>query len=66
MIPYGLSIGAVTVVGQSLGKNRPEESRANFKMVLKVSSVVAFLTGVSIIILRKLLVKIYSDDEVVI
>ena len=63
MVPYGLSIGAVTLVGHSLGKNRPEESRANYHMIVKVSSMFAFLFGFSIIVIRKPLVKIYTDDD---
>ena len=34
MVPYGLSLGAVTLVGQSLGAKKPEEASANAKLVV--------------------------------
>jgi multidrug resistance protein, MATE family len=63
MIPYGLSLGAAAFVGQSLGKNRPIESQANFKMIQGIGLISSFFTCTLMIILRDPIVRIYSENE---
>ena len=63
MIPYGLSLGAAAFVGQSLGRNRPIESQANYKMIKGIGLISSFLTCSLMIILRNPIVRIYSHNE---
>ena len=62
MIPYGLSIGAVAVIGTALGANKPELAKKNIYMVSVTSSVIGALFCLILITLPSQIIFIYDDS----
>jgi Na+-driven multidrug efflux pump len=62
MIPYGLALGIVTLVGSSLGSNDPIESKRNFVIASSFSAVLAGFICITLIIVREILVQYYTDN----
>ena len=65
MIPYGLSLGAVCLVGQSLGGNRPLEAQANFKLIAQTGTIAGLVFCWMAMLLRTPIVAIYSSSDLV-
>jgi MATE family multidrug resistance protein len=62
MIPYGLALGSCTLVGNTLGRNKPRLALANTKMVTVVSLMFSIGLCLIIIMLRRRIINIYTDD----
>jgi Na+-driven multidrug efflux pump len=60
MVPYGLSLGAVTLVGQSLGAGKADEAKANSWLVAKFAQISAAVFCICMILLREPLIHIYT------
>ena len=61
-IPYGLSLASVSIVGNSLGANKPYQAMANYKMVLLVSMLCAFLFVLCLYFSQKGLISLFTSD----
>lgn len=66
MIPYGLGLGVVTLIGNSLGSNQPKQSRHNFKLTFAVSTSIALIVCTSVALCRYYLSEMYTSDPAVI
>jgi multidrug resistance protein, MATE family len=62
MIPTGLSIAAVALVGNALGENRPNEAQLSSTLVIQSSVVMAATVAICIATFRQELVEIYDDS----
>lgn len=66
MIPYGLSLGVVTMVGGLLGKNDARQAKLTCIVVSLFSAISAVIVSVSIVVLRRNLAEFYTDNEPVV
>ena len=62
MIPYGLSLATVSLIGNSLGANKPYQAMANCKMVLLVSMTCAFIFVLCLYFSKKGLISLFTSD----
>ena len=62
MIPYGLSLATVSLIGNSLGANKPYQAMANCKMVLLVSMIFALILVLCLYFSRKGLISLFTSD----
>ena len=65
MIPYGLSLGSCTFVGNTLGKNKPNLAYSNAKLVTVLSLIFSIFVCLFFGFLRHQIVNLYTDDPVV-
>ena len=63
MIGYGTSLQVVTMVGNALGSNKPQEALSNTKMVACVSAVLGLIVCFGSFALRSTLVGFYTHKE---
>jgi Na+-driven multidrug efflux pump len=63
MIPYGLSLGVVTLVGNALGSNHPGASKTRFRIATIFSTCLAAVVCVILIFLREYIVRMYTNNE---
>lgn len=66
MIPFGLSIAITARVGQSMGRNRPEEARFRGYVGVGVSTLIMTGTALFIFLFPGLIASIYTGDTEVI
>lgn len=66
MIPYGLGLGVVTLIGNSLGSNQPKQSFSNFKLVNAMSTAIAIVACGMIALTRNYLTLMYTEDPKVV
>jgi Na+-driven multidrug efflux pump len=62
MIPYGLSLGVVTLVGNSLGSNHPGASKTRFRIATVFSTCLAAVVCILLIFLRTYIVSMYTKN----
>ena len=62
MIPYGLGLGVVTLVGNSLGSNQPKQSKRNCYLTLAISTSIAIVICITIAICRFDLTELYKTS----
>ena len=55
-----IGLGLITIVGQCIGANRPDEARKYTKQLLKLSYICMFITNVIIFVLLKPIVLVYN------
>lgn len=65
MVPYGLSLGVVTMVGGLLGKNDARGAKLNCLVTSLFSVWSAIVTCSFIVLLRGHLAYFYTDNEAV-
>lgn len=62
MIPYGIALGACTLVGNSLGEQKPKVARSNSNLTTITSLFISFLVVTTMILLRKNIMNLYTKD----
>ena len=65
MIPYGLSLATVSLIGNSLGANKPYQAKVNCRMVLLVSLTCAFIFVLCLYCSKKGLISLFTSDPLV-
>ena len=63
MIPYGLSLAAVSMVGHSLGANKPAQAQANYKMIVLASGALCLLVAIVLSLSSGALISLFTADE---
>ena len=63
MIPYGIALGAVAMIGNSLGANKPKEAIANTKMVITTSIGFAVTICCTCALFRTAIIETFSSTE---
>ena len=66
MIPYGLSLAAVSMVGHALGANKPDLAVANSKLVIYVTTCFNMFVASVLILSRSAIVSLFIDEPAVI
>jgi len=61
-IPYGMSISAVAMVGNALGANRPNEAKANAKLIMMASVLVSVSVTLCLVVFKETIIMIYDDE----
>ena len=64
-VPYGLSLGAVTLVGNTLGANKPKLAIKNAKMVLVASQSIAVVVCTALFFGRHYIMGMYGGSLLV-
>lgn len=65
MIPFGLSVAITARVGNSIGKNRPDEARFRGFVGIVVCGFVMIFTAIIIFLFPETIASIYTDDAAV-
>ncbi len=65
-IPYGLALGAVSMIGHSLGANEPKEAAFNSKIISLMTVTFCVLTVSILILSRETILSLFTDDAAVI
>jgi len=65
MVPYGLSVSAVAMIGQALGSNNAELAKRNTVMVFLTSGMAALVTCLILGMASKQIIGIYNEDSAV-
>ena len=65
MVPYGLSVSAVAMIGQALGANNVELAKRNTVMVFITSGIAALITCLILGLVSKQIIGIYNEDSAV-
>ena len=63
MLPAGMSMSTVTLVGNSLGSNRPIEAMENAKLATFVSTTVCLVLSLSIYIGSYTVIHWFGEEE---
>ena len=63
MIPYGMALANVAMVGHALGANKPQEAKRNTVLVMVVSIVVAITVALILFILKDGLLLLYASRD---
>lgn len=63
MLPYGLSLGVVTLVGSLLGKNDYKQAKITCLVTSVFSTVCAIIATLLIVVGRYSLANFYTDNE---
>lgn len=63
MIPYGIALGAVAMIGNSLGANKPKEAIANTKMVITTSIAFAVTICCTCALFRTAIIETFSSTK---
>lgn len=66
MIPYGLALAAVSMVGHSLGANRPKEAIENCKLIALTTTSLCLIVAMCLNLSATPLIQLYTDDPAVI
>ena len=66
MIPYGLALAAVSMVGHSLGANKPAQAQANCRLIVIASTGLCLLVSMLLGFSSSALISLFTDDVEVI
>ena len=66
MIPYGLALAAVSMVGHSLGANKPAQAQANCRLIVITSTALCLLVSMLLGFSSSALISLFTDDVEVI
>lgn len=65
MVPYGLSLAAVSMVGHSLGGNKPREAVKNSQVIFAATTGVCIIVVLSMNLFSSTLVGVWTQDPAV-
>jgi putative MATE family efflux protein len=60
---FGFTIAAMTLVGQSLGSNNPQQAEVYAKEIIKIASIFMGLMGVVMVIFPEYLAMVFTNDK---
>ena len=63
MVPYGLSLAAVSMVGHSLGGNKLRDAIKNSKVIFAATTCVCILVILIMNLYSTILVSVWTQDE---
>ena len=63
MIPYGLALAAVSMIGHQLGANKPREAVRNCKFIALTTSVICFFFILVLYGAKNALISLFTDNE---
>jgi putative MATE family efflux protein len=66
MPAMSFAVALSTFVGQNMGANRPDRVKAGLQATLIMTSVISFFISLVTVLFGKLLMRMFTDDEVVI
>ena len=62
MIPYGFALAAVSMIGHSLGANKPRDAKANFKFIAMVTSLFCVCFTMILYLAKRPLISLFTKD----
>ncbi|CDW85916.1 na+-driven multidrug efflux pump [Stylonychia lemnae] len=65
-IPLGIMMSNTTIIGQLIGQRKSKLAKAQSSFIIKLNSIFGLITGTIIILLRKQLSRIFSQNDEVI
>ncbi len=66
MVPYGLALGAVSMIGHSLGANEPKEAAFNSRIITLVTFVFCLVIITVLSLCKEPIISLFTDDATVI
>ena len=66
MVPYGLSLAAVQMVGHALGANKPNLAVANCKLFFQFTTIFNMIVALALILSKSAIINLFTDDSEVI
>ena len=62
MIPYGLALAAVSMVGHSLGANKPAQAQANCRLIAVASTIFCLMVSTLLGFSESALISLFTED----
>ena len=66
MVPYGLALGAVSMIGHSLGANEPKEAAFNSRIITVVTFAFCLVIITVLGLCKEPIISLFTDDAAVI
>ena len=66
MVPYGLSLAAVSMIGHSLGAYEADDARVNSRVIILASSICCSIVVIVLYFCQTPIISLFTDDTTVI